>query len=164
MKPVIRDAEPRDLDSILDLIMQVAIQEGLPGEVKITKAQLSEALFNSDPKVFVSVIDNPTDAKRLAAFALYWIDFPTWLGKHGLYIEDICVTNELRGQGYGGALMSYLAQVCVDRGYARLAWWVKNDNESAIKFYEGSGAEIKDDFTVRHLTGNELKVLASRNL
>jgi hypothetical protein len=86
MKPVIRDAELRDLDSILDLVMQVAIQEGLPGEVKITRAQLSEALFNSDPKVFVSVIDHPTDANRLAAFALYWIDFPTWLGKHGLYI------------------------------------------------------------------------------
>lgn len=164
MKPEIRDAKLRDLDQILELIMQLAIQEGLPGEVKITKGQLSEALFNSDPKVFVSVIDHPTDAEKLAAFALYWIDFPTWLGKHGLYIEDICVTNELRGQGYGGALMSYLAQVCVDRGYARLAWWVKNDNESAIKFYESSGAEIKDDFTVRHLTGNELKVLASRNL
>ena len=92
MKPAIRDAEQRDLDQILDLIMQLAIQEGLPGEVKITKEQLSEALFTSDPKVFVLVIDHPNDISKLAAFALYWIDFPTWLGRHGLYIEDICVT------------------------------------------------------------------------
>ena len=164
MKPAIRDAEQRDLDKILDLIMQLAIQEGLPGEVKITKEQLSEALFTSDPKVFVLVIDHPNDISKLAAFALYWIDFPTWLGRHGLYIEDICVTTELRGQGYGGALMSYLAQICVDRGYARLAWWVKDDNELAINFYKSSGAEIKDDFTVRHLTGKTLMVLASRNI
>lgn len=164
MKLSIRNAELHDLDQILDLIMQVAIQEGLPNEVKITEQELSEALFNSDPKVFVTVIDHPNRVDELAAFALYWIDFPTWLGKHGLYIEDICVTSELRGQGIGGVLMSYLAQICVDREYARLAWWVKNDNESAIKFYGDSGAEIMDDFTVRHLTGNELKELASRNL
>lgn len=164
MKLSIRNAELRDLDQILDLIMQLAIQEGLPNEVKITKQELAEALFNSDPKVFVTVIDHPNKADQLAAFALYWIDFPTWLGKHGLYIEDICVTSELRGQGIGGVLMSYIAQICVDRGYARLAWWVKNDNESAIKFYGGSGAQIMDDFTVRHLTGNELKELATRNL
>ena len=100
----------------------------------------------------------------LAAFALYWIDFPTWLGSHGLYIEDICVTKELRGQGIGSALMSYLAQICVARGYARLAWWIKDDNESAIKFYENAGADIKDDFTVRHLTGHRLKSLATRNI
>ena len=164
MRLSIRDAELHDLDQILDLIMQLAIQEGLPNEVKITKQELSEALFNADPKVFVTVIDHPNKADELAAFALYWIDFPTWLGKHGLYIEDICVTSELRGQGIGGVLMSYLAQICVARGYARLAWWVKDDNKSAIKFYGSSGAEIMDDFTVRHLTGNELKELASRNL
>ena len=163
MKFAIRDAELQDLDQILDLVMQLAIQEGLPGEVKITKEQLSEALFCVDPKVFVSVIDHPVEPYKLAAFALYWIDFPTWLGKHGLYIEDICVGSELRGQGFGGAMMSYLAQICVDRGYDRLAWWVKNDNEPAIKFYESSGAEIQNDFTVRHLTGNKLHALASRN-
>jgi GNAT superfamily N-acetyltransferase len=164
MKLSIRNAEQHDLDQILDLIMQLAIQEGLSEEVKITKQELSDALFNSDPKVFVTVIDHPNNIGKLAAFALYWIDFPTWLGKHGLYIEDICVTSELRGQGIGGVLMSYLAQICVDRGYARLAWWVKDDNESAIKFYKRSGAQIMDDFTVRHLTGNELRELASGNL
>ena len=164
MKLSIRNARLQDLDQILDLIMQLAIQEGLPGEVKITKDQLSAALFNDNPKVFVTVVDDPRSADALAAFALFWIDFPTWLGAHGLYIEDICVTKELRGQGIGSALMSYLAQICVDRGYARLAWWVKDDNESAIKFYENAGAEIKDDFTVRHLTGHRLKSLATRNI
>ena len=98
MKLSIRSARLQDLDQILDLIMQLAIQEGLPGEVKITKDQLSAALFNDNPKVFVTVVDDPRSADALAAFALYWIDFPTWLGAHGLYIEDICVTKELRGQ------------------------------------------------------------------
>lgn len=163
MKLAVRNAELRDLEQILDLIMQVAIQERMPDEVKITKKQLSKALFNSEPKVFVSVIDHPMKTDELAAFALYWIDFPTWLGRHGLYIEDICVTTDLRGKGYGGALMSYLAQICLDRGYARLAWWVKDDNDSAIKFYKSSGADIQDDFTVRHLTGQNLQALASRN-
>jgi GNAT superfamily N-acetyltransferase len=157
----IRSAKPADLDDILELIMQLAIQEGLPEEVKITKEQLSQALFNEDPKVFVTVVDHPNKPERLAAFALYWIDFPTWLGKHGIYIEDICVTSDLRGQGIGSALMNYLALMCVDRDYARLAWWVKDDNKSAITFYEKSGAEIKDNFTVRHLTGSELKDLAA---
>jgi len=159
---VIRDAKPQDLDQILDLIMQLAIQEGLPNEVKITKDQLSAALFATDPKVFVTVVEHPKMADALAAFALYWIDFPTWLGAHGIYIEDICVTRELRGQGIGSALMSYLANICVERGYARLAWWVKDDNESAIKFYENTEAKIKDDFTVRHLTGDGLRSLAAR--
>ena len=84
MKLSIRNAELHDLNQILDLIMQLAIQEGLPDEVKITKQELSEALFNADPKVFVTVIDHPNKVDELAAFALYWIDFPTWLGKHGL--------------------------------------------------------------------------------
>jgi GNAT superfamily N-acetyltransferase len=159
----IRSARPSDLDDILDLIMQLAIQEGLPEEVKITKEQLSQALFNDDPKVFVSVVDHPEKSGRLAAFALYWIDFPTWLGKHGLYIEDICVTHDLRGKGIGTALMQYLAQLCIDRDYSRLAWWVKNDNASAITFYEKTGAEIKDDFTVRHLAGAELLAFSTEN-
>jgi len=164
MKLVIRTAQLQDLEQILDLIMQLAIQEGLLEEVKITKDQLCTALFNDDPKVFVTVVEDPSVKDALAAFALYWIDFPTWLGAHGLYIEDICVTKDLRGQGIGSALMSHLAQICVDRGYARLAWWVKDDNESAIKFYENAGAQIKDDFTVRHLTGSRLQSLAARRI
>ena len=160
----IRGAEPADLDQILDLIMQLAIQEGAPQEVETTREQLETALFNDNPRVFVTVVDHPSKQDALAAFALYWIDFPTWQGRHGIYIEDICVTDELRGQGIGRALMSYLAQICVERGYARLAWWVKNSNTPAINFYADMGADIKDDFTVRHLTGEDLIALAKREV
>ena len=158
----IREAERRDLDQLLDLIMELAIQEGTPEEVETTREQLDVALFNDSPSVFVTVVEDPEDSERIVAFALWWIDFPTWQGRHGIYIEDICVTRELRGQGIGKTLMSHLAQICLDRDYARLAWWVKNDNQSAIDFYSGMGADIKDDFTVRHLSGEELASLANR--
>ena len=159
---IIRSTLPTDLDQILDLIMQLAIQEGSPEEVETTPEQLEAALFCEHPKVFVDVVEHPNKFGELAAFALYWIDFPTWQGRHGIYIEDICVSKELRGSGIGRALMSHLAKICVERGYARLAWWVKNNNEPAINFYSDMGADIKDDFTVRHLTGENLEELARR--
>jgi diamine N-acetyltransferase len=158
---LIRSAKPVDLDQILDLVMQLAIQEGLPNEVKITKVQLASALFCENPKVFIDVVEHPEKFNEIAAFALYWIDFPTWLGKHGIYIEDICVTKELRGKGIGSALMSHLAKLCINRNYSRLAWWVKDDNSEAIEFYRDMGASVKDDFTVRHLTGVALDQLAN---
>lgn len=156
----IRGAQPTDIEQILDLIMQLAIQEGSPEEVETTREQLEVALFCDNPKVFVDVVEHPEKDGEIAAFALYWIDFPTWQGKHGIYIEDICVTNELRRQGIGHALMGHLANICSERGYSRLAWWVKNDNDSAIKFYSDMGADIKDEFTVRHLSGERLEELA----
>jgi diamine N-acetyltransferase len=157
----IRSAKSADLDQILDLVMQLAIQEGLPNEVKITKIQLETAIFCENPSVFIDIVEHPEKLNKIAAFALYWIDFPTWLGRHGIYIEDICVTRELRGQGIGNALMSHLAQTCIKRNYSRLAWWVKDDNSEANQFYRGMGASIKDDFTVRHLTGPALNQLAN---
>lgn len=160
----IREAERRDLDQLLDLIMELAIQEGTPEEVETTREQLEVALFNVHPSVFVTVVEHPEDSERIAAFALWWIDFPTWQGRHGIYIEDICVTHELRGRGIGKTLMRHLAQICVERGYARLAWWVKNDNKSAVDFYSDMGADIKDDFTVRHLSGVGLTALAHQTL
>lgn len=164
--PLIRDAVREDIPEIQELIMQLAIQEGLPEHVHCTDEQLITAFFEGSgtplakPAVFVKVIEHPTGPKRLAAFTLFWYDFPTWSGKHGIYIEDICVREELRGQGYGSYLMSHLAQICVASGYSRLAWWVKNSNTSAIEFYERMNADIKDDFTVRHLEGEALKDLA----
>lgn len=164
--PLIRDVVKEDIPEIQELIMQLAIQEGLPEHVHCTDEQLATAFFEGTgtplgrPAVFVKVVEHPTGPKRLAAFTLFWYDFPTWSGKHGIYIEDICVREELRGQGYGSYLMSHLAQICVTSGYSRLAWWVKNSNTSAIEFYERMNADIKDDFTVRHLEGEALKDLA----
>ena len=142
--------------------MQLAIQEESPDEVETTREHLEAAIFCEHPKVFVDVVEHPQQIGAIAAFALYWIDFPTWQGKHGIYIEDICVTNDLRGKGIGRALMSHLAKICVERGYVRLAWWVKNNNAPAVRFYKDMGADIKDDFIVRHLTGANLAELARR--
>lgn len=164
--PLIRDAVPEDISEIQELIMQLAIQEGLPEHVHCTDEQLLQALFEGGdtplgkPCVFVKVVEHPTGPKRLAAFTLFWYDFPTWSGKHGIYIEDICVREELRGQGYGSYLMSHLAQICVNSGFSRLAWWVKNSNTTAIEFYERMNANIMDHFTVRHLEGEGLHELA----
>lgn len=164
--PLIRDAVEEDIPEIQELIMQLAIQEGLPEHVHCTDEQLATAFFEGSgtplgkPAVFVKVVEHPTGPKRIAAFTLFWYDFPTWSGKHGIYIEDICVREQLRGQGYGSYLMSHLAQICVNSGFSRLAWWVKNSNTSAIEFYERMNADIKDDFTVRHLEGERLENLA----
>ena len=164
--PAIRDAVREDISEIQELIMQLAIQEGLPEHVHCTDDQLATAFFDGGttplgkPCVFVKVIEHPTGPQRIAAFTLFWYDFPTWSGKHGIYVEDICVREELRGQGYGSHLMKHLAEICVNNGYSRLAWWVKNSNTSAIEFYKRMNADIQDDFTVRHLEGNSLKALA----
>lgn len=167
--PSIREAVREDISEIQELIMQLAIQEGLPEHVHCTNEQLEIALFDGGdtslgkPCVFVKVIEHPTGPQRIAAFTLFWYDFPTWSGKHGIYIEDICVRAELRGQGYGKHLMKHLAEICVNNGFSRLAWWVKNSNTSAIEFYKGMNADIMDDFTVRHLEGNSLAALAKGN-
>lgn len=158
----IRPVQIKDLNQVLDLIMQLAIQEGSPEEVETTREQLENALFDDNPRVFIDVAEQPEKKESISGFILYWIDFPTWQGRHGIYIEDICVTKELRGLGIGSALMSHVAQICVDRGYSRLAWWVKNNNASAIDFYSKMGADIKDEFTVRHLTGENLLKLAAK--
>ncbi|MQA88482.1 MAG: GNAT family N-acetyltransferase [Streptosporangiales bacterium] len=124
---------------------------------------LHGALFGPDPKVFahVAVHDEAGQDGEVVDFALWFCNFSTWLGKHGIYLEDLYVRPELRGRGYGRALLTELARIAVERGYGRLEWWVLDWNEPAIRFYKSLGARPMDEWTVYRVTGPALRDLAA---
>jgi GNAT superfamily N-acetyltransferase len=95
--------------------------------------------------------------------ALYFLNYSTWLGKHGIYLEDLYVRPEFRGRGYGTALLTGLAQLCVDRGYGRLEWSVLDWNTPALDFYASHGAEPLTDWTVHRVSGSNLIALATQD-
>lgn len=154
---MIRPARPGDVPGILELIRDLAAYERASGEAVATEADLREALFGPRPAVFVHVAEH---AGRLAGFALWFRNFSTWLGRHGIYLEDLYVRPELRGHGYGRALLAELARIAVERGYGRLEWWVLDWNAPAIGFYESLGARAMDDWTVYRVAGDALRSLA----
>ena len=156
-----RVATPEDIPEILDLIKELAIYEREPDAVSATEESLMSALFGRTPAVYCHVIDHPEHAGKLAGFALWFLNFSTWLGKHGIYLEDLFVRPELRGRGYGQILLKSLAQICVERGYGRLEWWVLDWNEPSIEFYKSMGAVPMDEWTVFRLTGDALTELGA---
>ncbi|MGN6242819.1 MAG: GNAT family N-acetyltransferase [Motilibacteraceae bacterium] len=162
---MIRPARPDDVSEILTMVRELAEYEREPDAVQATEEQLRAALFGEHPAVFAHVVEHPgaegRDAGRLAGFALWFRNFSTWLGRHGVYLEDLYVRPEHRGRGYGKALLQTLAQVCVDNGYGRLEWWVLDWNESAIGFYRSLGAEPMDEWTTFRITGQALQDLAA---
>ena len=123
--------------------------------------QFAQALFGPTPTVFAHVVEHETDdGRRLGGFALWFLNFSTWLGCNGLYLEDLYVRPELRGTGYGKALLATLARECLDQGYGRLEWWVLDWNEPALGFYRSIGAVPMDEWTVHRVTGRALEELA----
>ncbi|SRR6266498_398658 len=156
---VIRPARPDDVPAILGLIHDLATYERAPHEVKATEEGLRSALFAPEPAVFAHVAEHEG---VVGGFALWFLNFSTWLGKHGIYLEDLYVRPELRSRGYGRALLAELARICVERGYGRLEWWVLDWNEPALRFYRSLGATPMDEWTVQRLTGDALLALADR--
>ena len=154
----IRLARIEDVPSILQLIKDLALYEKAPHEVFVTEAQLRTALFGDNPKVFAHVVDVDS---QVVGIAIWFLNYSTWLGKAGLYLEDLFVKPEFRGSGLGLSLMKTLAQVCVDRGYERFQWWVLDWNEPSINFYKSIGAEAMDEWTVYRLSGSALKSFAA---
>jgi GNAT superfamily N-acetyltransferase len=158
----IRDARSADIPEIMELIYELAIQEGQLEKVEVTPQEMEFALFDGrntpsgEPYVFVKVAVNSEANDRIDGFVLFLLDFPTWLGRHGIYIEDICVRKIVRGQGIGTKIMKHLAQICIEKNYSRIAWWVYDSNVEAVDFYAKTSAEIKNDYTVRHLVGEDL--------
>jgi GNAT superfamily N-acetyltransferase len=150
----VRRAREDDVPAILAMVRELAVYERAGHEVRATEEQFREALFGERPAVFAHVIDD--DEGRLAAFALWFLNFSTWLGRHGIYLEDLYVRPEHRGRGYGRLLLAELAQECVTRGYGRLEWWVLDWNEPALGFYRSLGAVPMDEWTVHRLTGQDL--------
>jgi ribosomal protein S18 acetylase RimI-like enzyme len=159
-----RPARPEDVPEILRLVRELAEYERSLDEVLATEADVAALLFGDNtphgaPAAFCHVVDGD-GADHLAGLALWFLNTSTWLGRHGVYLEDLYVSPPYRGRGYGRALMAELAAVAVRRGYRRLEWSVLDWNEPAIDFYRSLGATAMDEWTVHRLTGPALAELA----
>lgn len=157
----IRRANKDDAPVILQLIKELAEYERAPDAVEATEADLLATLFATDPRVFCDLIELEEEGQsKVAGMALWFLNYSTWQGKHGIYLEDLFVKPEFRGRGYGKALLAHLARICVEAGYGRLQWWVLDWNQSAIDFYKSIGAEAMDEWTVYRVSGRALADLA----
>ena len=155
----IRPATREDAGLILRFIRALAVYEREPEAVEATEETLIEHGFG--PKPYFECMIAECDGAP-AGFAFYFFDYSTWLGKPGLYLEDIFVDPEFRGRGIGRALLERLAQVALERGCARMKWEVLDWNEPAIKFYRKMGARPVDDWITYRVTGSNLAALAER--
>jgi GNAT superfamily N-acetyltransferase len=155
---LIRRAHVEDVPVILGLIRDLATYERAPDEVAATEEQLVDVLFGEKPAAEVLLA---FEKESPVGFAVYFYNFSTWLGRPGLYLEDLFVKPEKRGKGYGRALLVELAKIARDRGCGRMEWAVLDWNEPAIKFYRSLGAKPMHEWTVFRLTGNEIARLAN---
>jgi GNAT superfamily N-acetyltransferase len=151
------EAGPDDVADILRFIRALANFEKLEGEVVATEDSLRETLFG--PRRYAEVVFVEADGVRVG-FALFFHNYSTFLGRPGLYLEDLFVAPEQRGAGYGKLLMRHLAGLATARGCGRLEWWALDWNRGAIDFYRSLGAEPMSDWTVHRLTGDALARLA----
>ena len=163
-EPRIRAVEPGDVPAVVRLVHELAEYEREPESCHLTTDQLHAALFGPRPALFGLVgleqDDNPEHAggpSAVAGFALYFLNFSTWEGVHGIYLEDLYVRPDQRGSGLGRALLTTLAGVANEYGYARVEWSVLDWNAPSIAFYRSLGAEPMDGWTVFRLTGPALK-------
>jgi GNAT superfamily N-acetyltransferase len=159
----VREARRDDVPAILGLIRELAEYERAAHEALATEEMLTEALFGPEPKVFALVIDaeGPQAAEHpLAGMALWFLNFSTWTGRHGIYLEDLYVRPQARGGGHGTALLRALARICVERGYTRLEWTVLDWNAPALRFYRSLSAVPMDEWTVHRVSGPALAELA----
>lgn len=154
LHPAVRPARETDVTIIRDLIIDLATFERSAGEVRITPEQLHATLFGPRPAAFALVAQSANG--DVVGFALYFLNFSTWAGVHGIYLEDLYVAPDHRRSGLGQALLRSLAAIAVHRGYARFEWSVLNWNQSSVDFYVAMGAEAMRDWTVYRLTGTAL--------
>lgn len=152
----IRSARQEEVGVVLQLIHDLAVYEKAPNEVEATEKELLETIFSSDPKVFCDLVE--VDGE-IAGMAIWFLNYSTWQGKHGIYLEDLFIKSEFRGHGYGKALLKHLAKICDDKGYGRFQWWVLDWNSPAIEFYRSLGAVAMDEWTVYRVSGAPLKEL-----
>jgi GNAT superfamily N-acetyltransferase len=153
----IRPARVEDVPIILELIRDLATYERAPHEVTATEEQLVDVLFGERPAAEVLL---GFEGDLPVGFAVFFHNFSTWLGRPGLYLEDLFIKPEKRGKGYGRALLVELAKIARDRGCGRMEWAVLNWNEPAIKFYRALGAKPMDEWTVFRLTREGIARLA----
>jgi GNAT superfamily N-acetyltransferase len=152
----IRPARPEDVPAIVAMVHELATFEKAPEQCHLTEPQLHAALFAEAPALYGHVADS---GGRLVGYALWFLNFSTWEGVHGVYLEDVYVRPEARGTGTGKRLLAELARICVDRGYARLDLQVLHWNP-ARDVYAGLGFSAQDEWLSYRLTGTPLHHLA----
>ena len=155
--PRIRRIAPDDVPAALALVHELAEYEREPQSCHLTAQQLHDALFTDSPALFGHVAD--VDG-AVAGIALWFLNFSTWQGVHGIWLEDLYVSPVHRGRGLGRALLLALAEIAVQRGYARVEWSVLNWNTPSIDFYLALGAEPLGGWTTYRLTGTSLRLRA----
>jgi len=145
--------------AILGLVRELAVYEREPDAVEATAADFRTALFPSGraPTAFahVAVVDG-----EIVGMAIWFVTFSTWLGRGGIWLEDLFVSPEHRGSGLGKGLLAALAALCAERGYGRLEWWVLKWNAPSIGFYDSIGGQPMDDWLTYRLEGRDLDALA----
>jgi GNAT superfamily N-acetyltransferase len=146
---LIRPAAVDDVPVVVSLVRELAAYEREPEAVVATEDQFRTALFGPQPRVHCLVAED--DRGEVVGFAVYFLNFSTWLGTHGIYLEDLFVRPSARGAGHGRALLMALAQLAVERGYGRVEWSVLDWNVDAQSFYAGLGAVPMDDWTTWRL-------------
>jgi GNAT superfamily N-acetyltransferase len=157
---MIRPATPADTPTIAALIRALAEYERLTREVRFDEAELREHLFGERPYAEVILAEDDAAPGTVVGFALFFHNFSTFLGKPGIYLEDLFVQPEHRGNGHGRALLAALARIAVERQCGRLEWSVLDWNEPSINFYRSLGATPLDEWTAYRLTGESLNALA----
>ncbi len=153
----LRDATPADVPMLLRFIRDLAIFEREPDAVKMTEAQLHEALFGARPRGQALLAETQAGPQ---GFAIWYETLSTWTGRPGLYVEDVYVVPEARGAGIGRAIFVHIAKLAVARDCSRLEWSVLKWNEAAIRFYESLGAKAESEWQKYRLSGETLAALA----
>ena len=155
----VRPIRPDDVPAVVGLVRELADYEKALHEVRLTEAQLTDCLFGDSPALFGHVAE---DGGAVVGVALWFLNFSTWRGRHGIHLEDLYVQPAHRGKGLGTELLRTLAAVCTERGYARLEWSVLDWNSPSIDFYRAAGAVPMDGWTVFRLTDDALTDFAAR--
>jgi GNAT superfamily N-acetyltransferase len=153
----LRPAAMEDIPIVLQLIRDLATYERAPQDVTATEEQLRRVLFGPKPSAEVVLA---FEGEEPVGFAVFFHNFSTWLGRPGLYLEDLFVKPDKRGRGYGRALLQHLAKIARDRGCGRMEWAVLDWNDPAIQFYRKLGAKPMDEWTVFRLTTDGIEKLA----
>jgi GNAT superfamily N-acetyltransferase len=159
----VRPIRPDDVPAVVGLVRELADYEESLHEARLTEEQLTGVLFCDSPALFghVAVADDGAHPGEVVGMALWFLNFSTWRGTHGIYLEDLYVRPQHRGAGLGKELLRTLAELCVERGYSRLEWSVLDWNTPSIEFYKAAGAVPMDGWTVYRLTDDALRSFAA---
>jgi GNAT superfamily N-acetyltransferase len=157
MSLVIRRARPDEAGLVFSLVRELAEYEKLLHEVHASEADIADALFGANPRLFCDIAEWNGEP---AGFAVWFVNFSTFAGRHGIYLEDLFVRPALRGKGIGKALLVHLAKQCIANGWSRLQWAVLDWNAPSIAFYKSLGAVLMDEWTICRVSDAALVALA----